>query len=105
MANEVRRTGDLRVKLAPDMLARLEAMATAYGMPGATFAAFAIADFINRQDNNQKLTRMAVLDMARNFGIDEEVIERALVSALPGMTKALSQENLPLDHEGPEGQQ
>lgn len=108
MANEVRRTGDLRVKLAPDMLARLEAMATAYGMPGATFAAFAIADFINRQDNNQKLTRMAVLDMARNFGIDEkqlENLERLATAMGPGVAKVLSQVNLPLDHEGPEGQQ
>lgn len=103
MANEIRRTGDVRIKLAPEMLARLEAMATSYGMPGATFAAFAIADFINRQDQQVKLSRMAVMDMARNVGVDDDMLERALAAALPGISKALGQENLPLDHEAPKG--
>lgn len=98
MANEIRRTGDLRVKLAPEMLARVEAMATAYGMPGATFAAFAIADFVNRADQQVKLQRMAVMDMARSSGIDQEAMERALEAALPAVAKALGQENLPLEH-------
>lgn len=98
MANEIRRTGDVRIKLAPEMLARLEAMATAYGMPGATFAAFAIADFINRQDNNNKLSRMAVMDVARNSVPNQEMQERVLAAAIASAQKALAQENLPLDH-------
>ena len=98
MANEIRRTGDMRIKLAPDMMVRLEAMATTYGMPGATFAAFAIADYINRQESQAKLARMAVMDMARNAGIDEETQERVLFAAIASAQKALGQENLPLDH-------
>ena len=103
MGNEIRRTGDVRIKLAPEMLARLEAMAADFGMPGATFAAFAIADYINRQDNQLKLARMAVMDVSRSAGVDPDMIQRAIQAALPGVAKALGQENLPLDHEGPTG--
>lgn len=99
MANEIRRTGDVRIKLAPEMLTRLEAIARDYGMPGATFAAFAIADFINRHDNNLKVTRMAVLDATRNAVPDDEQLSKMLQSAMPAIAKALAQENLPLDHE------
>jgi phage portal protein BeeE len=103
MAIEIRRTGDLRVKLAPDMLARVEKMASEYGMPGATFAAFAIASYINQQENNQKYTRMAVLDATRNSmpsGLD---LEQLIGQIMPVMAQALSQENLPLEHEEPKG--
>lgn len=104
MANEIRRTGDVRIKLSPEMLARLEAMATAYGMPSATFAAFAIADYINRQDNQAKLGRMATLETVRRLGFDdsdklEAMIESTIEAMAPQIAKALAQENLPLDHE------
>lgn len=102
MANEIRRTGDLRVKLSPEMLARLEVMATSYGMPGATFAAFAIADYINRQDNQAKLARMGTLETIRQLGIqDDGKLDQMLSAAMPAIAKALAQENLPLEHEGP----
>ena len=40
----LRRTGDCRVKLDPDMLERLEKLAKAYGFPVATMAAMAIGE-------------------------------------------------------------
>lgn len=107
MANEIRRTGDLRVKLSPDMLTRLEDMASQYGMPGATFAAFAIADYINRQETNMRMARMATMEMARNAGdllssgggLDK-ILETTLGPVLAELSKqqALSQTNLPLEH-------
>lgn len=106
MGNEIRRTGDVRVKLAPEMMVRLSAMASDYGMPEATFAAFAIADFINRQENNKRLASMAVLDVTRRAGeqlpeMNEEMLQRVFGPMLAEMGKAvaLSQANLPLDGE------
>lgn len=110
MANEIRRTGDLRVKLAPEMLARLEAMATDYGMPGATFAAFAIADFINKQENTKRLTSMAVLDATRRAGeqmpeLSDDRLEKIFAPMIAAIAQeaALSQKNLPLDGEAAPG--
>lgn len=104
MANEIRRTGDLRVKLAPEMMTRLENMATLYGMPGATFAAFAIADYINRHETNQRMARMAVMDVARQAGdamtMSDEQMEKIFGPMVAEIAKqqALTQQNLPLDH-------
>lgn len=109
MANEIRRTGDMRIKLAPEMLTRVEKMAALYGMPGATFAAFAIADFINRQDMNQRLTRMAVMDVSRNaaetMSLTDEQMERVFGPLVAEVAKAqaLNQQNLPLDGEATKG--
>ena len=105
----VRRTGDCRVKLAPSMMERLEKLAELYGMPSATFAAFAIADYINRHDTNQRMARMAVMDMSRQAGetmnMTEEQMEKVFGPMLIEIAKqqALTQQNLPLEHEGPEG--
>ena len=101
----VRRTGDCRVKLAPSMMERLESLAEAYGMPSATFAAFAIADYINRHDANQRMTRMAVMDMSRQavdtMSLTEEQMEKVFGPMIAELAKqqALTQQNLPLDGE------
>lgn len=59
-AEQIRRTDSVRVKLSPDMLSRVEKLAADFGMPPATFCAFAVADFVNRHDQNQRLARQAV---------------------------------------------
>lgn len=58
---ENRRTGSIRVRLSPEMLDRLEALAKRYGMPVSTLAAFAIARFVQSEEMN----RMVVMDTAR----------------------------------------
>lgn len=105
-----RRTDSVRVKLAPEMLARLENQAKAFGMPVATVCAFAVADWIQRQENNLSMARMAVLDMSRkaseSMEMTEEQMEKIFTPMLVELAKqqgALSQQNLPLEHEGPEG--
>lgn len=101
MANpqaENKRNADIRVRLHPDMMDRLGVLATAHGMPPSTMAAFAIADWVLRQENNAKVTRMAVLDATRN-SVSPQNIERAIEAMMPTLVKALGQENLPLDGE------
>jgi len=107
MGNDIRRTGDLRVKLSPDMLQRLEALATDYGMPSATFAAFAIADYIVRQENSKRNVSEAVLDVTRRAGdqmqanLSDEQLEKVFGPMIAAIAQqsALSQPNLPLDGE------
>lgn len=103
MNEPIRRTDAVKIKLAPDILGRLEEQARAFGMPPSTLCAFAVADWLQRQENNAKLTRMAVMGMSKNIGMDESMLERLVAASMPGIAKALGQENLPLDHEGPEG--
>ena len=99
----VRRTGDCRVKLAPSMMERLESLAEAYGMPSATFAAFAIADYINRHENNQRMARMAVMQIARQTGekLDTLDLDKMLQMAVVEAARQTGdpQGLLPLDPE------
>lgn len=63
-----RRTGDCRIKLAPDMLARLEELAKSYGFPVATMAAVAVAEWVNGKEQQAKNQRMMLLDVGRQVG-------------------------------------
>lgn len=110
---ENRRTDSIRVRLAPEMMDRFEALAARYGMPPATLCAFAVARFVQQEENNASLTRMAVLDAARKSGekmdemFNEESMEKifgpmfkALMEQMqPELTQALQQKSLPLDGE------
>lgn len=73
----VRRTGDCRIKLSPDMLHRLEKMADTYGMPSATLAAFAVAEWLNQKEAGLAMSRMAVMDIGRKVGgaIEEQLAQ------------------------------
>lgn len=105
----VRRTDSVRVKLAPEMLERVEVQAKAFGMPVATVCAFAVADWIQRKENEKAMTRMAVLEATRHsseqLNMTEEQMERVFGPMLAELAKqqALTQQNLPLEHEEPEG--
>ena len=63
----IRRTGECRVKLSPEMMARLDALATAHGFPMATMAAVAVAEWINSKEQNAKNQKMMMLDMGRQI--------------------------------------
>ena len=71
-------------------------------MPSATFAAFAIADYINRHENSQRMARMAVMDVSRQAGetlnLTDEQLEKVFGPMLAEMAKqqALTQQNLRL---------
>jgi len=84
--NATARTNSLRLKLAPDMVERLERLAGTYGMPVSTLGAFAVADWVARQELNASMTRMAVLEATRQGAavmMSEEAMERAFERALP----------------------
>ena len=108
-AEENRRTDSIRVRLSPEMLARFEALAKRYGMPPATLCAFAVAQFVQAEENKVSMTRMAVMDASRRAGeqfeMSDEQVERMLGPMLTEMVKqvALTQENLPLDGEASKG--
>lgn len=103
-----RRTDNVRVKLAPDMMERLERMAGSYGMPTATLCAFAIAEWVSQKENSVAMSRMAVMDIGRKVGGAIETQLQALAEdpefhamALQMQSPALNQVNLPLDGEAP----
>lgn len=77
-------------------------------MPVATVCAFAVADWIQRQENNLSMARMAVMDMSRKAGeqmtMTEEQMEKIFAPMLVEIAKQQAQQNLPLEHEGPDGQ-
>lgn len=64
----VARTDSVRLKLAPDMVARLERLAEAYGMPLSTLGAFALAEWVVGKENNVRLTREAVMGVGAVIG-------------------------------------
>lgn len=97
MNEPIRRTDTVKIKLAPEILSRLESQARVYGMPPSTLCAFAVADWLQRQENNAHLTKMAVMHAADNVAPDNDQLMRALEAALPAMAKAFGQSNLPLD--------
>lgn len=91
----VRRTGDCRVKLAPDLLDRLEVIANSYGMPTATLAAFAIAEWVNQKESTARNAKLGVVEAARKMGMDMSQVE--ITPELVSQCTALMQKNLPLD--------
>lgn len=104
-SEENRRTDSIRVRLSPEMMDRFERVAQRYGMPPATLCAFAVARFVQQEENNASLARMAVMDVARQQGAEmqnlmtEESMERIFGPMLEAIMKeqALQQKSLPLD--------
>lgn len=108
----LRRTGDCRIKLAPEMLKRLEVMAEHYGMPMATLAAFAVAEWVGEQEH--KISMMRAQDFLRHpatkklFDEFEEQLSKQLPTEATAKDEAqivegivaLSQKNLPLEGNG-----
>lgn len=90
----IARTDSIRLKLSPDMVARLEKLSVAHGMPLSTVAAFGLSDWICAQERNASLARMAAMEIARqSAGMMEGMSER-LEKALPAMLASLQQAGL-----------
>ena len=113
LLQENKRTDSIRVRLSPEMMDRFEQLAKGYGMPPATLGAFAVARFVQQEENNAKLNRMAVLDATRNSSdkldqvFSEDSMEKilgpmfkAMIEQMsPDVVKSLEQKNPPLDGE------
>ena len=98
------RTDSLRVKLAEGMVERLDAVSKDFGMPTATMAAFALAQWITDYENKQKLTRQAVLELTRRLSSESlgNTLENALAKALPEITFQMAKAGYTLDYGGPD---
>ena len=82
MGQTVARTDSVRLKLSPDMLSRLEKYAQNYGMPLSTLGAFALAEWVNRQDQTASMVRMGVLEAMRSGvaqAFDQGSLELSLI--------------------------
>ena len=79
--NTRRRICEVRVKLQPEMAARLDEIAKRRGVPSATLAALVLGEFVERYDQNQNYHQAAVMEVARLMVVDlgpkfDEVIEQ-----------------------------
>jgi hypothetical protein len=68
----VARTDSVRLKLSPDMVARLERLAEAYGMPLSTLGAFALAEWVVGKESSVRLAREAVMGIGAALGGDAQ---------------------------------
>ena len=94
---ENKRTDSIRVRLAPEMLERFEDIAKRYGMPPATLGAFAIAKFVQHEENSVSAARTAVMEMTRRFGdetLDGGKFDQSITATLTAM---IQNGLLPLD--------
>lgn len=64
----VARTDSVRLKLSPDMVARLGRLAEAYGMPLSTLGALALGEWVVSKEANVRLAREAVLGIGAQIG-------------------------------------
>lgn len=93
--SSIARTDSIRLKLSPDMVARLEKLSVAHGMPLSTVAAFGLSDWICKQEQNASLARMAAMEIARQsvgmMGDMTNQLEKAMPAMLAAMQQAASE--------------
>lgn len=103
----IRRTDSIRVKLAPNMLERVEALAGNFGMPTATLCAFAVASWVRQQEQSASLARMAVMDTSKRIGdsmdFSDEKMEKIFGPLLAEVVKQQMLEQAAVDGEATKG--
>lgn len=62
-----RRVESLRVRLAPDMMDKFDALAARFGMPASTLAAFALAQFVQQEETKATVTKLTAIEAARRI--------------------------------------
>lgn len=82
--NTRRRISEVRVKLQPEMAARLDEIAKRRGVPAATLGALVLGEFVERYDQQQKYHQAAIMEVARLMVID---FEPKLDAALEQLSK------------------
>lgn len=86
------RTESMRVRLAPDLMTRYEALALRLGMTPSTLAAYVIGAWVKSQEDQVRLQSMAVMDVARKMmaQVDAADLEALTAGMLEGMAPALA---------------
>lgn len=95
--SEGKRSDTLRIRLAPDVLERLEQVAERHGFPVASYAAFAIGRHLVDQENQLSAMRMGVIEASRR-SVDT-VLEQVDIG---GMLQSLEAAQVALSHAKPE---
>ena len=100
---KVRRVEKVAIMFSPDMKDRIDKIAVAFGMPPSTLCSFAVASWVQSQENQLAMARMAVMQMARQAGdkIEDLDLEKVLQPMIVEMAKQQGdpQALLPLDRE------
>lgn len=65
----------LRIKVAPDILRRLEALAVRFGLPSSTLAAYAVAQWLAQQEQGSQLAEAVAKQIGGDAG---DVLRRLL---------------------------
>lgn len=98
---KVRREDKVAVMFSADMKSRLDKIAEAFGMPPSTLCAFAVASWVQQQENQLSMARMAIMQIARQTGekMDELNLDKILQPMIVEMAKQQGdpQGLLPLD--------
>lgn len=77
MTINVRVTRDetLRIKVAPDIVRRLEALAVRFGLPSSTLAAYAVAQWLAQQEQGANMVEAVAREIGGNAG---DMLEKLL---------------------------
>lgn len=98
---KVRRVEKVAIMFSPEMKERIDKIAVAFGMPPSTICSFAVASWVQSQENQLAMARMAVMQIARQTGekMDELNLDKILQPMIVEMAKQQGdpQGLLPLD--------
>ncbi len=64
----VTRDETLRIKVAPDIVRRLEALATRFGLPSSTLAAYAVAQWLAQQEQGANVAQAIAKEIGGQAG-------------------------------------
>lgn len=65
---KVTRDEVLRIKVAPDILRRLEALALRFGLPSSTLAAYAVAQWLAQQEQGANVAQAVAKEIGGHAG-------------------------------------
>ncbi len=103
--DKVRRVEIVAIMFSPEMKTRIDKIAVAFGMPPSTICSFAVASWVQAQENQLAMARMAVMQIARQTGekLDDIDLEAMLQPLLIEIAKKQGdpQGLLPLDRVEP----
>lgn len=99
----VRREDKIAVMFSSDMRRRLNVLAEGFGMPPSTLCAFAVASWVQQQENNLAMTRGAIQQITEKAGglVDAVLADEIARASVVQVNRALDTQGLfPID--GPE---
>lgn len=96
----VRREDKIAVMFSSGMRQRLNVLAEGFGMPPSTLCAFAVATWVQQQENALAMTRNAVSEMVSHASeaMDATMLDDVAMASLKAVARSVdSQGLLPLD--------